>query len=109
MSDLRPSLDPVFSLFGVDATIPYPTGVAGPLTVRAVPLSYRPTDVPLGTDVRDPQYRIVFAFRRTDVETLPRGTVIEAPEREGGAVVTWRVETLAHIDAEELRVVVARP
>ena len=63
--------------------------------------------VPYGTDFQRREPRRVLAVKRADVVTLPRGTVITAPEKLGGADKTWRVDGLEReIDAYYWRAIV---
>lgn len=108
MTDLRPSLDPAFTIFGVDVTLPLAPDAGVTVTVRAIPLPYRAELVALGTDVREAGRRILYAFRRADVPSLPRGTLLEGPEIQGGETVTWKVELLEFLGPDECRAVCVR-
>lgn len=108
MTDSRPSLAPAFAAFGVDVIIPQAPPTGSLLTVRAIPLSYRQENVLPGTSIAEPGQRMVLAFQRADLDALPRGTLIEAPEISGGTVYTWRVDSVELINAEEVRLIVVR-
>ena len=78
-----------------------------PVTVRAlwsVPeLSTAPAGAPLQR--QDPLLRL--SFLRRDVPALPRGTIIEAPEKPtGGPVVRWSVDVVETLTASTIRAVV---
>ena len=84
MADVRPSLDPAFAAFGITVTIPHAPLTGTLRTVQAIPLLYRADVVLPGSSIAEPGQRMVFAFRRADLDDLPRGTLIEAPEITGG-------------------------
>jgi hypothetical protein len=79
---------------GVDATVTRPFPDTTPITTRGVWVAPMDESQPYGTDYRKREPRRVLALPRADVPTLPRGTVIVAPEAPGGANVNWRVDGL---------------
>lgn len=58
----------------------------------------------MGSDFSSREPRRVIAIRRDVFPELERGTVISAPETEGGTPVTWQVD---HIESLEPRYYVA--
>jgi hypothetical protein len=103
MSDLRPDLGVALAVFGLPATVTVPGGE--PVAATAIwlsPVSVETVGVLAPTD----RPQAVLALPRSAVPSVPRGTVIEAAETEGGAVRTWIVEALLHLGVDELRVLV---
>ena len=107
MSDpFAAALDTIYAHSGVDAKI---LGGTGPLTVRGLRQDFDPASVPFGTEIselRAGEDRAVYCFRRSSVAELPKGTVLEAPETPGGAILTWKVESLMRKTPLEITVLV---
>jgi hypothetical protein len=80
---------------GVNATVTRPAPDNAPIATKGIwrvaPLDERQ---PYGTDFHNRVPRRVFVLSRSDVPTLPRGTVVVAPEVMGGADKTWKVDGL---------------
>jgi hypothetical protein len=98
--------DVSFDTLGVDATVtrPYPDDAAIP--TRIVWIRPAAEDAPFGGDIQRRTARRVLALRRDEVPTVPRGTVITAPDPEGGAARQWRVEGPDRVDTATVRVIV---
>jgi hypothetical protein len=105
MTDLRPPLDPIFGVFGLSATI-HPAG-APPVPVTGIWVLPATLDVPFGSELRSSEPRKLFALRRADAPSLPRGTRITAAEIEGGPIREWRVDGIdrAADEGDLLRVI----
>ncbi len=96
MTDLRPPLDPLFSAFGITATVTVPGG--GPVAAIVV-LDPQAPDNPsrglgAGLALHDSLMRLV--ARRSDFASLPTGTEIKIGAR------TWvvAVEDVPNLDDE---------
>lgn len=98
--------DVSFRALGVAATVTRPYPDDAPITTRVVWITSTMGDVPSGLDVQRREARRALALRRDEVPTVPRGTIILAPDPEGGAANRWRVETPLRIDTATMRVVV---
>ncbi len=99
-----------FSTFGVPATVTRPAPDNAPVETTAVWLP-DPLDEtrPAGTDFQRREPRKVLALRRdAPLPTMPRGTIVAAPEISGGAVKNWRVDELDRTLSDEWRVIVVR-
>lgn len=94
-----------FSTFGVAVTIERPTLDAEPIEATGIWLTPRTEDVPVGTEFQRRERRRVMALRATAVSSVPRGTVINAPETEGGTIRRWRVDGIDSQEPEQVRVV----
>ena len=108
--DLRPSMSPFLEAFAVEATVTISGGAPVETEVIWLPPERRvATDevFEFGNELRrrDPE-RKVMSIPRSDVPAAPVGTEIEAPEIEGGAAQTWRVEGHERALADEHRVIV---
>lgn len=62
--------------------------------------------VPSGMDFRRAERKRVLSFSRAEVPTVPRGTAIVAPERDGDEDRTWRADGIEQDDADHIRVLV---
>ncbi len=99
-----------FAAFGVPATVTRPAPDNTSVVTTAVWLP-EPLDEtrPAGTDFQRREPRKVLALRRGDsLPTMPRGTIVAAPEISGGAAKNWRVDELDRTLPDEWRVIVVR-
>lgn len=103
-------LDPIFSAFGLDATVT----VEGedPVETTVVWIKPETPEQPVGgTDQRGYNRTVAtrreqkrcLVVRRDDVPAMPRGTQIVAPERYGAENKTWIVDGDAHREADHIR------
>lgn len=106
--DLRPSLDPALSAFGVSVVVTRPDYDDTPIATTGFWLSPLTDDQPVGTDFTRREPRRVLVVPRAAVPTAPRGTLVTAPELEGGASRTWRVDGFQQVaDPDHFRLIVA--
>ncbi len=105
MTDLRPTIDPFFGIFGVPATVT-PTG--GAPVVTTIVWEGMGAVSPDGELAADQPRRHV-RLRRDEVPVLyaHRATIL-APQREGAAVETWKADAVEELDDQVLRVAVLR-
>jgi len=93
--------------FGLPATVTRPHEPAITTTVAWVPPLTE--EHPSGaTAARRRESRKVLAVRRDQVPTVPRGTVIVAPEELDGTDETWRVDGVEHEEHDHYRLVVLK-
>lgn len=105
-SDIRVPMAPIQDAFGVAATVRRPPPDEEPIeTVVAWPAPL-PTDVPGGAEWARQEPKKTMGLSRSEVLTVPIGTIVEAPEVGGGTVKTWRVDGIVSVDPEETRVTV---
>lgn len=95
-----------FETLGVDATITRPHPDNAPITTRIVWMSPLRDDYPAGADFHRREAVRALAVRRDEVPTVPRGTIVTAPDPEGGALRRWRVEAPDRVDTATVRVIV---
>jgi hypothetical protein len=57
-------------------------------------------------DLRRAERRRILALSRDAVATVPRGTVILAPERAGEVDQRWQVDGIETMDADQVQVIV---
>ena len=112
-ADLRVDLQPLLRAFGVPATVTRPAPNDTPIATRAIwvtPGFTRPfaDAYPDAVAVRRLEPERVLAVPLDEVPELPRGTVIAAPERRGGPVRTWSVDSVEYADSDHRRVFVTR-
>jgi hypothetical protein len=105
-ADLRVPMDPIVEAFGVPATVTRPAPEDTPIETTGVWVSPTLMEMPVGMDLQRAERRRIFSLRRDAVPTVPRGTLIEAPERESDAVLRWRVNGIEMADADHVRVIV---
>lgn len=108
MSDLRVSLGPILSAFGVPATVTRPAPDNTPVVTTGVwvrPLHEE--QEPFGANRRRREPRQVLSLPRTSaLATMPEGTLIVAPEEAGGPSVTWRWDGMEQAESDCWRVIV---
>ena len=63
-------------------------------------------DTPAAAAFNRGEIRRVMALKRADVPTVPRGTLISAPEKPGGTASTWRVDGIELVEADHRKVIV---
>lgn len=96
--DLRPPLGPIFAVFGVPATVTRPA--SAPILTTGIWVPMAAVDSPDGADFGRRETQRVMAFRRDDVPTIPKGTIVLAPEVTGGPVLRFVVDGPEHADRE---------
>lgn len=94
-----------FSAHGVAIMVTLPDVDETPIETTGIWLTPVTDDVPTGLDFRRRDVRRVMALSKGDVDSVPRGTIIMAPESSGGPTLRWRVDGIERIEAEHLRVV----
>lgn len=90
----------------VDATVTRPFPDDTPIETRVIWLAPITGGVPTGLEFQRRDVRRVLAVRRDEVETVPRGTFIEAPEHPGQDDQRWRVDAIDAEFPDHVRVVV---
>lgn len=96
MADQRVPIAPLLAAYGVAATVTRPVPENTPIATTAIWVGLPVANAqPYGTDFRAREPRRRLDLVRSAVPTLPRGTTIAAPEIQGGAVKTWRVDGYA--------------
>lgn len=98
-------LEPIFAAFGLAADVTTPDAES-PITTTVVWSSVETDDVPGGSAFQRREPLRVAGLKRSEVPTVPRGTLIVAPEVLGGAVKTWRVDGTDRVDVDMVRVIV---
>lgn len=95
-----------FDVLGLPATVtrPYPDDT--PIATRVVWVLPATDGMPTGIELQRQEARRVMAIRLEDVPTVPRGTIVEAPEVGGADDQRWRVEGPDRVEADHVRVIV---
>lgn len=95
-----------FDTHGVEATVtrPYPDDT--PITTRVIWALPTTDPFPVSGEFGRQEARRVMALRRDEVPTVPKHTIVLAPERAGGTIQRWRVEGPDRIEADHARMVV---
>lgn len=93
------------SILGVPVTVTRPVPDDTPVTTTGIwttaPLE---ESRPFGTDFQRRDPRRVLALPRRTLTTVPRGTVILAPETPDGDPQTWVVDGVEQVDGDTVRV-----
>lgn len=112
LSSLRTLVvDLTASVHGVDATVTRPGQTAVTTSVVWDSEAVDALEPPAfgGRDFQRREPRRIAKIPRTALATLPDGTTIVAPEKQGGTNVTWKMDGLATaLDAYHWRVFVRR-
>lgn len=99
-------LDLNFTTHGVPATVTRPFPDETPIVTRGIWLTPITENAPGGTDFQRREPYRVMALSRAEIPTIPRGSLIDAPEKSGDATQTWRVDGYERQEADQHRVVV---
>lgn len=79
-----------------------------PVSTTAIWLTTTPEDRPDGALFSRVDPFRTLALKRSEVPTVPVGTVIDIPESDGGTVESWVVDGLERQEADHNRVIVKR-
>ena len=90
---------------GVPVTVTWIEPGVAPITTRGIWDQMLDEAMPYGTDLQRSEPRRQMALSRTVLASVPRGTLISAPERTGGVAKTWKVDGLGHSTPEMWRVI----
>lgn len=100
-------VDVVLDAFGIEGTVTRPAPNDTPLTgVSIVWAGVLMEDTPSGVTAHRREAIKGLAVAREQVPVLPKGSVIEVAEIDGGPVKTWRVDAPDRSDAQWIHVIV---
>lgn len=102
--DLRVPFAVCQEAFGVPGTVTRPAPDNTPISTDVVWVAPAALEAPQGGEFQRKTASRVLAIAKADVPTVPRGTLVEAAEAAGGAVLTWHVDETERIDADHVRV-----
>lgn len=94
----------IFDAFSVPVTVTSPDAVA--IATTGVWVTSTTESRPGFSDLQRREQVRVLALQRVDVGSVPRGTVIVAPETADGVALRWRVDGFEVLEADCVRVVV---
>jgi hypothetical protein len=106
MGDARPPMDVHVRAFSVAITVTPP--LEDTVDTYGIWLSPLVEEDPIGTELARREPRRVMAITIEDLETIPRGTEIVAPEMENDEEITWLVDGTELKRADEIRVILVR-
>lgn len=101
------ALDLNFLVHGVAATVTRPSHLDTPIETTLIWVTPITEDAPIASGRlarREP--RRIAALRIDEVETVPVGTVIIAPPKDGDENQAWRVDGVDRVEADHIRVIV---
>jgi hypothetical protein len=98
------ALQVTFDVIGVPAILTRPDATV--VSTSVIWLEPILIDVPSSTDLQRRESRRVLAVSRSDVVHMPRGSRIDAAERDDAVVQAWRVDQLDASDPDHLRAIV---
>jgi hypothetical protein len=104
MTDVRPPISSLFSLYGVPATITPPGGA--PIATRVVWHSPIVEGFPEGAALTAHEQRRRLSIRKDQIATVKTGTVVSAVELVGGAAQDWTIDGVEYEDSQIARVFV---
>jgi hypothetical protein len=106
--DARVDFEPLLEAFGVPATVTRPAPDDDPIETVGIWLQPLNLDEPAGSSFTRRATIRVFAIRKDDVPTMPLGTTVEAAERAGDTVRTWKVDGTDMEDPDHIRALLVR-
>jgi len=107
MADARVPLALALDAFGLPITVTRSVPGASPVATTGAWLAPLLDEaLPAGTDLQRREPRRVMAVSRTsELASLPRNSLVSAPEELGGPAVLWRVDSLYRAEYDHWRVV----
>lgn len=99
-------LDVNFEAHGVAATVTRPAPNNIPIATRVIWVTPVTVGVPSDMDFQRNEPLRIIALKRSDVPTVPKGTLIDAPPKAGDASQLWRVDAFDREEADHKRVIV---
>jgi hypothetical protein len=106
--DARVAFEPLLDAFGVPATVTRPAPDNDPIETVGIWLLPHNMDEPIASGFQRREPVRVFALSKDAVPTLPRNTRIEAPERAGGDIRVWVVDSADFDDPDHTRALLVR-
>jgi hypothetical protein len=103
-NDYRPDMASILDAFGVAATVTNPDEAALEVTLVWVPEFTEP--VPPGSAFTRREPRRIAAFSKSEVATIAKGAIVDAPWLGTDEILRWRVDGIALSDADHWRVFV---
>ena len=102
--DTRPLLDAALAAFGLPAVVTA-AGFA-PVDTEAFWLPPTAGEVPPGATFQRTERHRLLVLPLAPLVSIPRGTVIEMAEHEGGEILPWVVDSTLDADVDHHRVLV---
>lgn len=106
MADARVPMAVVLSAFGVAVTVTRPAPDDTPIETTGAWVTPINDNYPVGPEFQRRHRRQVLVLSRDEVPTVPKGTLIDAPARDGDDERRWRVDGIDEEDADHFRVLV---
>ncbi len=103
--DARPDIALPFNDFGIDVVVTRPAPDDDPIEATGIWMTPPPLDVPLSSGFQRREARRSMALRRSEVPTVPQGTVILAAAPGQSDAVHWRVDAPEIVEAEYVTVI----
>lgn len=79
-----------------------------PIETRGIWLSVQTHEEPDGAPFQRADPYRVLSLRTDEVPTVPTGTIVLAPPKDGDAVVAWRVDGTHSVETDHHRAIVLR-
>lgn len=92
-------------MHGVPATVTPLSGESA-ISTRVIWLIPVVDDVPAGRELQRREPRRMMVISRTDVEDVPRGTIVAAPEKLGGDSRNWQIDSVESTEPDLFKVIV---
>lgn len=102
--DARPKIESFERAFGLSVTVTRPQ--ENSFSATGIWISSLFEDPPVGGDFTRREPRRVMAFSIEDIsDNIPRGTIVTAPEEDGGTSKKWQVDGIEARESDHIRVV----
>jgi hypothetical protein len=99
----------MFDVMGVPATVTRAVPHDTPIETVLIWVDRSTPESPDGARVPRRDVRRIAVLNPLDVDTIPTGTRVAAPELQGGVVRQWKVDGIDRVDADQVRVVLIGP
>ncbi|MDP3720770.1 MAG: hypothetical protein Q8T13_23660 [Acidobacteriota bacterium] len=107
MADARVSMAAIMRAFGVPAVVTRPTPAdTTPIETTVTWVNASTDGNPVGFDLSRSEHMKLMVLRRDKVPTVPKGTLVSAPEQAGEAAKLWKVDSTIGIEFDQTRVLV---
>ena len=95
----------MFATMGVPAVVTRPAPADTPIETSLIWVERTTPEVPDGARVTRHDPRRIGVLSSADVPSIPTGTMVEAADTQDGTAQRWKVDGIARVDADQVRVI----